>query len=80
MINKINNLPKKEFLEVFGNVFENASWIAEKLYTQKLELDTHALQQLLILYMLLFYSILKDIMIYLCQPHGCLLDYYVGEN
>ena len=35
MINKIHNLTKKEFLEVFGNVFENASWIAEKLYTQK---------------------------------------------
>ena len=35
MINKINNLSKTEFTEVFGNVFENASWIAEKLYDLK---------------------------------------------
>tara|TARA_B110000438_G_scaffold300854_1_gene354245 strand:- start:1387 stop:1890 length:504 start_codon:yes stop_codon:yes gene_type:complete len=35
MINKINNLSQGEFTEVFGNVFENASWIAEKLYAQK---------------------------------------------
>jgi 2-oxo-4-hydroxy-4-carboxy-5-ureidoimidazoline decarboxylase len=35
MINKIHNLTKNEFIEVFGNVFENASWIAEKLYTHK---------------------------------------------
>ena len=35
MINKINNLSQDKFIEVFGNVFENASWIAEKLYTQK---------------------------------------------
>ena len=35
MINKINGLSKSLFTEVFGNVFENASWIAEKLYEQK---------------------------------------------
>ena len=35
MINKIHNLTKNEFIEVFGNIFENASWIAEKLYEQK---------------------------------------------
>ena len=35
MINKINNLSKSEFTEVFGNVFENASWIAEELYDQR---------------------------------------------
>ena len=35
MINKINSLSKSLFTEVFGNVFENASWIAEKLYEQK---------------------------------------------
>jgi len=35
MINKIHNLSKNEFIEVFCNVFENTSWIAEKLYTQK---------------------------------------------
>jgi len=35
MLNKIDKLSKTEFTEVFGNIFENASWIAEKLYLQK---------------------------------------------
>ena len=35
MINKINKLPKSEFIKVFANIFENAIWIAEKLYNQK---------------------------------------------
>ena len=35
MINKINKLSKREFVKVFANIFENASWIAEKLYIQK---------------------------------------------
>ena len=35
MLNKINKLSQIEFTEVFGNIFENASWIAEKLYKQK---------------------------------------------
>jgi len=35
MINKINKLSETEFTQVFGNIFENASWIAKKLYDQK---------------------------------------------
>ena len=35
MFNKINKLTETEFTEVFGNIFENASWIAVKLYKQK---------------------------------------------
>ena len=35
MFNKIDKLSKTEFIQVFGNIFENASWIAEKLYGQK---------------------------------------------
>ena len=35
MINKINKLPKSEFIKVFANIFENAVWIAEKLYNEK---------------------------------------------
>jgi len=35
MFNKIDKLSETEFTEVFGNIFENASWIAEKLYEQK---------------------------------------------
>ena len=35
MINKINKLPKSEFIKFFANIFENAGWIAEELYKQK---------------------------------------------
>ena len=35
MLNKINKLSETEFAEVFGNIFENASWIAKKLYLKK---------------------------------------------
>ena len=35
MINKINKLPKSEFIKVFGNIFEKSSWIALKLYKEK---------------------------------------------
>ena len=35
MFNKIENLSEIEFIEVFGNIFENASWIAKQLYKQK---------------------------------------------
>ena len=37
MFNKIDKLTETEFTEVFGNIFENASWIAKKLYEQKPE-------------------------------------------
>jgi len=35
MFNKIEKLSETEFTEVFGNIFENASWISKKLYEQK---------------------------------------------
>ena len=35
MINKINDLSKSRFTDVFGNIFENARWIAEELYKAK---------------------------------------------
>ena len=35
MLNKINKLSETEFTEVFGNIFENSSWITKKLYVQK---------------------------------------------
>ena len=35
MFNKIEKLSETEFTEVFGDIFENASWIAKKLYSQK---------------------------------------------
>ena len=45
MLNKINKLSRTEFTEVFGNIFENASWIAEKLYEQKPFNDFQHLQK-----------------------------------
>jgi 2-oxo-4-hydroxy-4-carboxy-5-ureidoimidazoline decarboxylase len=35
MFNKIDKLTETEFTEVFGNIFENAGWIAVRLYKQK---------------------------------------------
>jgi len=35
MFNKIDKLTETEFTEFFGNIFENASWIAVRLYKQK---------------------------------------------
>ena len=34
-MNKINKLSQSEFVEIFGNIFEKARWIAEKLYNEK---------------------------------------------
>ena len=31
----INLLPKKEFLSIFGNIFEKSEWIASKTYQLK---------------------------------------------
>ena len=35
MLKKIDKLTKSEFTEVFGNIFEKANWIAERLYKEK---------------------------------------------
>ena len=35
MFNKIEKLSETEFTEVFGNIFENANWVAKRLYEQK---------------------------------------------
>ena len=34
MFNKIDKLSETEFVKAFGNIFENANWIAKKLYKQ----------------------------------------------
>ena len=39
MINKINKLSQSEFVKVFANIFENATWIADELYKLKPFLD-----------------------------------------
>ena len=35
VIKKINKLSQSEFIKVFANIFENASWIAEDAYNKK---------------------------------------------
>ena len=45
MFHKIDKLTETEFIQVFGNIFENASWIAEKLYSQKPFKDFEDLSQ-----------------------------------
>ena len=45
MLNKINKLDQNEFTDFFGNIFENARWIAEKLYNQKPFKDFEDLSQ-----------------------------------
>ena len=35
MIKNINKLSQSEFVKVFGNIFENASWIAKDVYNEK---------------------------------------------
>ena len=35
MFNKIEKLSETKFIEVFGNIFENASWVSKKLYGQR---------------------------------------------
>ena len=35
VIKKINKLSQSEFVKVFANIFENASWIAKDVYNEK---------------------------------------------
>ena len=35
VIKKINKLSQSEFIKVFANIFENASWIAKDVYNEK---------------------------------------------
>ena len=35
VVKKINKLSQSEFIKVFANIFENASWIAKDVYNEK---------------------------------------------
>ena len=48
MINKINKLSQSEFIKVFANIFENASWIAKDVYSKKPFVDFEDLSQKMI--------------------------------
>jgi len=71
MINKINNLSKTEFTGAFGNVFENAIWIAEKLYDLKPFNDFQELSQKMLS---IFEDSNKDIKLRILNSHPDLAD------
>ena len=48
VIKKINKLSQSEFIKVFANVFENASWIAKNVYSKKPFIDFDDLSQKMI--------------------------------
>ena len=48
VIKKVNELSKSEFIKVFANIFENASWIAEDLYSKKPFVDFKDLSEKMI--------------------------------
>ena len=48
VIKEINKLSQSEFIKVFANIFENASWIAENVYSKKPFIDIDDLSQKMI--------------------------------
>ena len=48
VIKKINKLSQSEFIKVFANIFENASWIVDVIYSKKPFIDFEDLSQKMI--------------------------------
>ena len=48
VIKKINKLSQSEFVKIFANIFENASWIAENTYNNRPFKDFEDLSQIMI--------------------------------
>ena len=48
VVKKINKLSQSEFIKVFANIFENASWIVEDVYSKKPFIDFEDLSQKMI--------------------------------
>ena len=48
VIKKINKLSQNEFVKIFANIFENASWIAKDVYSKKPFVDFEDLSQKMI--------------------------------
>ena len=71
MINKINELPKSEFIKVFGNIFENSSWISEELYKFK---PFNSFEDLSIKILDIFENTTKENQIKILKAHPDLAD------
>ena len=70
-MNKINKLSKSEFVEIFGNIFEKASWIAEKLYNEK---PFNNFEELCSKMLEIFINASKEIQIKVLSTHPDLAD------
>ena len=71
MINKINELPKSEFIKVFGNIFESSSWISEELYKFK---PFNSFEDLSIKILDIFENTTKENQIKILKAHPDLAD------
>ena len=71
MINKINKLPKSEFIKVFGNIFESSSWISEELCKFK---PFNSFEDLSIKILDIFENTTKENQIKILKAHPDLAD------
>ena len=70
-MNKINKLSQSEFVEIFGNIFEKARWIAEKLYNEK---PFNNFEELRSKMLEIFINASKEIQIKVLSAHPDLAD------
>ena len=71
MINKINKLSQSEFIKVFANIFENASWIVKDVYSKKPFIDFEDLSQKMIN---IFSNTSKENQLKILRNHPVLAD------
>ena len=70
-IDEINKLSQSEFVEIFGNIFEKARWIAEKLYNEK---PFNNFEELRSKMLEIFINASKEIQIKVLNAHPDLAD------
>ena len=68
---EINKLSQSEFVEIFGNIFEKARWIAEKLYNEK---PFNNFEELRSKMLEIFINASKEIQIKVLSAHPDLAD------
>ena len=71
VIKKINKLSQSEFVKIFANIFENASWIAENTYNNRPFKDFEDLSQIMIN---LFSNTTKENQLTILRNHPDLAD------
>jgi len=71
MIKNINKLSQSEFVKVFANIFENASWIAKDVYNEKPFKDFADLSQKMLS---IFSTTTKESQLKILRAHPDLAD------